>query len=120
MTVNNMYDYQEGAKIKSVRANCKKSVPATFKNETVSLCEGLEEIENVLLVICDECGSMTAVPAESLPPLQDAFKRLVKSKAVSRYGEITIELKSQVDAKKDSERNSESDYQHEYPLRATG
>ena len=118
MTVNTMYDNQEGAKIKSVCANCKKSVPATFKNETVSLCEGLEEIENVLLVICDECGSMTAVPAESLPPLQDAFKRLVKSKAVSRYGEITIELKSQVERKKRLDRESESDFQEEYPLEA--
>ena len=115
-----MFDYQEGAKIGSFCTICGKKVSATLKNEILSLCEGLEEVENVLVVICDECGSMTAMPAQSLPPVQDVFKRLVDSKVVSRYGEITVELKSKVDAGKQLEKESEPNFQHEYPLQATG
>ena len=97
-----MLDYREGAKCQAVCANCEKSVPATLKNETISLCEGLEEVENVLVDVCDVCGSICSVPHKSVKPLQQAFKRLVDSNSVSGYGEITIELKSQVDAKKKS------------------
>ena len=114
-----MFNHQDGSKSVSLCSNCGKRVPATLKNETVSLCEGLEEVENVLVVVCDECGSMTALPARSSPPVQDAFKRLIDSKAVSNYGEITIELKSQVDARKELNKKSEPDYQKDYPLQAT-
>ena len=115
-----MIDYREGAKCQAVCGNCGKGVPATLKNETISLCEGLEEVENVLVDICDECGSICSVPHKSVKPLQQAFKRLVDSNSVSGYGEITIELKSQVDAKKSRKKESEPDYQHEYLLQATG
>ena len=98
----------------------KKSVPATLKSETVSLCEGLEEIENVLLDVCDICGSICSIPYKSLEPIQDATKRLLESKTVSCYGEITVELKSQVDAKKARDPQSDPNHQHEYPMQATG
>ena len=115
-----MFEYREGAKCEAICANCKKSVPATLKSETVSLCEGLEEIENVLLDVCDICGSICSIPYKSLEPIQDATKRLLESKAVSSYREITVELKSKVDEKKAGERKSASDFQHEYPMQATG
>ena len=111
---------REGAKCEVVCANCKKSVPATLKSETISLCEGLEEIKNVLVDVCGLCGSICSIPYKSIEPIQDASARLLESKAVSRYGEISIELKSQVDAKKIRKKESEPDYQHEYPLQATG
>ena len=58
-----MIDYHDGSKSFSICAECDKKVPATLKNETVSLCEGLEEIANVLVVVCDECsGYLTAIP----------------------------------------------------------
>ena len=114
-----MIDYREGAKCQAICANCGKGVPATLKNETISLCEGLEEVENVLVDVCDVCGSICSIPYKSIEPIQDASARLLESKAVSRYGEISIELKSQVDTKKIREKETEPDYQHEYPWQAT-
>ena len=116
-----MRDYQEGAKCKAVCANCEKSVPATHKTETVSLCEGIEKIENVQAVICDLCGSICSIPYKSVEPIQDAVERLLESKAVSSYGEITLELKSQVVARKPSKNNTEQKYLLKYPqVAATG
>ena len=109
-----MIDYREGAKCEAVCANCGTSVPATHKNETISLCEGLEEIETVLSLICDQCGSICAIPYKSVKPIQDAVARLIDSKTVSNYGEITIELKSQADARKELAQKFEPDFQDEY------
>ena len=111
-----MNNYQEGAKGASLCASCGKRVAVTLTNETISLCEGLEEVENALVRVCDECGNMTAIPARSLLPVQEAFKKLFDSKAVSDYSEITIELKSKVDARKELDKKSEPDYHEEFPL----
>ena len=115
-----MYDYREGAKTTSVCSYCEKSVPSTLSNVTLSLCEGLEEVENVLVRICDECGNIVSTPHRSVTPIQQAMKRLVESGVVSERGKIPVELKSKVDARKVRDSESEPEYQHEYPLQATG
>ena len=115
-----MFEHKHGSKSSSICAVCDKKVPATLKNETISLCEGLEEIEDVLIVVCDECGNICSIPYKSIEPIQDASDRLLESNAVSRYGEIALELKSQVEARRDSESKSELDNQHEYSLQVTG
>ena len=108
-----MQEYREGAKSGALCANCEKRVPSTLTNETISLCEGLEEITNVLVDICDNCGNICSIPYKSIEPVQDAVERLLKSKVVSS-SEITLELKSQVDARKESGTKSEPNYQDEY------
>ena len=113
-----MIDYREGAKSKAVCGYCNNCVISTLSNVTLSLSEGLEEVENVLVDVCDECGNMVSIPAKSLPPIQQAYKRLVETKTVSDYGEITTELKSKVDARKKLDKKSEPDYQNEYRLAA--
>ena len=115
-----MLDYREGAKCEAVCPYCEKSVTATLTNETLSLCKGLEEVENSLVLVCDECGNMTGIPARSLPPIQQAIKKLIKSGTVSDNNKITTELKSKVDARKELNKKSKPDYQHECPLQATG
>ena len=47
------------------------------------LCVGLEAVKNVLVHIGDECGDMTTIPTQSLPPILQAMKILVKSKVAS-------------------------------------
>ena len=115
-----MSKYQEGAKSMAVCPYCEKSVTATLTNETLSLCEGELEVENVLVDICDICGNMTAIPARSLPPIHKAIRKLVESQVVSEAGKVTIDLKSIVDKEKQLNTKPKSDYQHEYPMRATG
>ena len=111
-----MLDYREGAKSPGPCGYCKKVVPSTLTKVTLSLCEGLEEVENVLVDVCDECGNMISIPAQSLPPIQQAHKKIDESGMVSDRDEITTELKSFVDASKISNNNTVRDYPQEYPL----
>ena len=111
-----MIDYREGVKSPGPCAFCNKVVPSTLTNVTISICEGLEEVENVLVDVCDECDNMISIPARSEPPLQQAYKELVETGAVSCNDGITIELKSIVDARKDSNKKTEQDFPQEYPL----
>ncbi len=111
-----MYEYKEGAKRESICSYCEKSVASTLTRTTLSLCKGLEEVDNVIVNVCDECGNLISTPARSLPPIQLAMKRLVESGVVSERGEIPVELKSIMDKEKGLEKESKSDFQEEYPL----
>ena len=111
-----MYDYREGAKSPGPCGYCNKVVPSTLTKVTLSLCEGLEEVENVLVDVCDECGNMISIPAQSLPPIQQAHKRIDESGMAPDPDEITTELKSIVDARKSSNKSTKGDYLQEYPL----
>ena len=114
-----MYDYRNGTRYDTLCAFCEKRVPTTLTNETLSLCEGLEEIENVLVDVCDECGNMCTIPAESLPRIQQAARRLLESKAISNLDEVSVDLKSIVDRKKELNQDSKTDHQDDYPIQAT-
>ena len=113
-----MYNYREGVKNASLCAICEKKVQATLTNETLSLCEGLEEVDNILVRICDVCGNITAIPARSMLPIQQVGERLLDSKMVSKIEDITVELKSIVDSQKAVKEKSAPDYQHGFPLEA--
>ena len=115
-----MLDYREGVKSPSLCAFCEKGVTATLTSETLSLCKGLEEVENVLIEVCDECGNIASIPHRSVSLIQQAMKKLVESGVASELGKIPVELKSRVDAENSRKKESEPDYQHEYPLQATG
>ena len=115
-----MLDYREGVKSPSLCAFCEKGVTATLTSETLSLCKGLEEVENVLIEICDECGNIASIPHRSVSLIQQAMKKLVESGVASELGKIQVELKSRVDAENSRKNESELDNQHEYPLQATG
>ena len=116
MRMNNMYNYREGTKNEALCAYCKKSVPSTLTNETLSICKGLEEVENVLVRVCDKCGNMITIPARSMLPIQHAAERLIESKLVSNVEEVTVELKSMVDKEQIHDQESEPDSQYEYRL----
>ena len=111
-----MADYTEGKKLISRCAYCEKRVSSTLTSVTLSLCGGVEEVENVLLRVCDECGNMCSIPHKSVFPIQQAMKKLVESGVVSDRSEIPWELKYKMDEKKPSERKSEPDYSDEYPM----
>ncbi len=111
-----MNDYQDGIKSPGACGYCNKVVQSTFTKVTLSICEGLGEVENKLVIVCDECGNMIGIPAKSDPPIQQAYKKLIESGMVSDSDEITTELKSKVDARKSSNKSTKEDYPQEYPL----
>ena len=97
-----MADYKNGEKLISV-CNCRdKQVPSTLTSETISLCEGLKEVKNVLIRICDECGNMCSIPYQSLRPVHKMIKILIGSKVISDPDDVTIELKSIVERERNS------------------
>ena len=120
MRMNTMDDYRDDSRYDSLCAFCEKRVAATLTNETLSLYEGLEEVENVLVDDCDECGNMSTIPAESLPRIQQAARRLLESIAISNLDEVSVDLQSIVDRKKERNQVSERDHQDDYPIQATG
>ena len=99
----------------SLCASCEKKVEATLTNETLSFCEGMDEVENILVYICDTCGNICSIPAQSLSPIQQTIERLVESKAVSKAEDVTVELKSLVDKEEEINSKSEPNYHDEYP-----
>ena len=48
-------------------------------------------------------------------PVQQAAERIIDSKLVSKVEEVTVELKSLLEKEKVQDRQSDSDYQVEYP-----
>ena len=113
--VRNMLDYRNGAKCTTVCAYCEKSVPATLTSETLSLCSGLKEVENALVLVCDKCGNMTGIPAKSMLPIQQTAESILDSKLVAKIEEVTVELKSLVDKEKIHDKESKPSYQDEFP-----
>ena len=111
-----MYDYQEGAKSASLCASCNKKVPVTLTKETLSFCEGLEEVDDVLVYICDVCGNMCSIPAESLLPIQQTIQKLLQSKLVATADDITVELKTLVERKQGLGKESAQNLQEDYSL----
>ena len=79
----------------------------------LSLCKGLKEVANALVLVCDECGNMTGIPAKSMLPIQQAAESLIDSELVSKIEDVTVELKSQVEKEKVRDHQSNSDYQDE-------
>ena len=116
MRRNKMIEYREGAKIISLCAHCEKKVSSTLSSETLSICNGLKEVENVLVRICEECGNIVSTPHRSVSPIQRAIKYLVETGAVPNYDSITIELKSIVDREEGLNSKPELDYNGKYPL----
>ena len=113
-----MSDHREGAKGPGPCGYCNKVVPSTLTSVTLSICEGLEEVENVLVRICDKCGNMISIPAKSNPPIQRAYKKLTE-RGVESDRVITTELKSIVDTRKSASRNTVRSCPQEYPLVAS-
>ena len=72
-----MSDYRDGDKGPGPCGYCNKVVPTTFANVALSLCEGLEEVENCLVMVCVECGNMIGIPAQSLPHFNKHTKNLL-------------------------------------------
>ena len=114
-----MADYKEGEQLISVCGFCDKQESSTLSNETISLCEGLKEVKNVLVRICDECGNICSIPYQSLRPVHETIKILLESKVISDPDDVTIELKSIVESEKKIDRAARSSFQENYPQVAT-
>ncbi len=114
-----MNKFFAGTKSTSLCAHCEKKVASTLSYATLSLCEGVESVDNILVYICDECGNLAETPQRSVFPIQQAIKRILESKVVSDTGEITVKVTSVVISKKGIDSKLRSKNIHKYSFHAT-
>ena len=70
--------YEEGEKSKAVCDHCGQLVSTTFARRDVPFSDGKCEVKNILAAVCDVCGEVAAVPAQSTPAIREARRKEVK------------------------------------------
>jgi hypothetical protein len=64
--------YRSGEKSRAICASCKKLVGTTFAYRDVPFDDGEGEVKDILAAICDECGAVVSIPAQSTPAIRRA------------------------------------------------
>ena len=64
--------YKAGDASKAVCEDCQDVVQTTFVYRDMPFDDGHGIAEGVLVSTCDECGSVVAVPAQSIPAIRQA------------------------------------------------
>ncbi|PRX98306.1 hypothetical protein [Paraburkholderia sp. BL25I1N1] len=70
--------YEDGEKSKAVCHHCKQLVSTTFARRDVPFSDGKGEVKNILAAVCDACGNVVAVPAQSTPAVREARRKEVR------------------------------------------
>jgi hypothetical protein len=70
-----MHLYREGDRSEAICPACEKRVTTRFEVRTVRLAESGIDVRGVLAAVCDECGAVAALPAQSAPKLKEARDR---------------------------------------------
>lgn len=70
-----MHLYREGQQSEALCPACERRVSTTFRVRTVHLEQSGIDVPGVLVAVCDECGEIAALPAQSAPRLREAKER---------------------------------------------
>ena len=70
-----MHLFREGDRSEAICHACEKRVSTQFAVRTVRLAETGLDVPDVLAAVCDECGGVAAIPAQSAPKLKEARER---------------------------------------------
>jgi hypothetical protein len=70
-----MHLFREGDRSEAICHACEKRVKTQFAVRTVRLAETGLDVPDVLAAVCDECGGVAAIPAQSAPKLKEARER---------------------------------------------
>lgn len=62
--------YKPGEKSRAICTSCKKLVCTTFAYRDVPFDDGEGEVKDILAAVCDECGAVVAIPAQSTPAIR--------------------------------------------------
>lgn len=64
--------HAEGEKSKAICATCNEIVPTTFLRRDVPFSDKQGKVEGLLVSVCDICGTIVAIPAQSVPDIKKA------------------------------------------------
>ena len=62
--------YAPGEKSRAICPHCAKIVTTTFSYRDVPFDDGVGLAKGILVAVCDECGTVVAVPAQSKPAIR--------------------------------------------------
>lgn len=69
-----MTEFRENDKSHSLCLQCKKYVVTTFQYRDVPLDDESGTVEHILVGVCDECGAVVSVPAQSSTFIKEFLK----------------------------------------------
>jgi hypothetical protein len=64
--------FSEGDKSQAICADCKKVRTTTFGYRDVPFSDGRSMVKNILVGVCDHCGNVASIPAQSTPAISMA------------------------------------------------
>ena len=64
--------YEAGEKSKAICESCGALVSTTFANRDLPFDDGEGVVKDVLASVCDQCGQVVALPAQSTPAVRQA------------------------------------------------
>ena len=68
--------FSEGETIRAFCSNCRKHVNSTYVQRTLPIENGLGLIRNALLLVCNECDEVIAIPAQSEDAIKSAIDKV--------------------------------------------
>ena len=71
--------FQEGDQSKAVCSHCASVVATTFLRRDVPFNDGSAVAKNILVGVCDVCGTTVSIPAQSTPAISKARKEATES-----------------------------------------
>lgn len=64
--------HTEGEKSFAICSFCFAITPTTYRRRDVSFGDGSGQVKDILVSVCDICGSIVAIPAESASAIREA------------------------------------------------
>jgi hypothetical protein len=68
--------YSAGDKSKAICETCQDTVETTFLYRDVPFDDGTGKAKDILASVCDRCGEVVAIPAQSLPAIRRAREKV--------------------------------------------
>lgn len=69
--------YVEGEKSRAICSCCEGIVETTFARRDVPFSDGQGEAKDILVSVCDKCGAIVGIPAQSTPSIKAAREAAV-------------------------------------------
>lgn len=67
--------YNAGDKGRALCENCNMLVDTTFEYRNVPFDDGIGMAKDILAAVCDRCGEVVAIPAQSIPAIKTAREK---------------------------------------------
>ena len=71
--------YSAGDESKAICETCQAMVETTFLYRDVPFDDGTGKVKDILASVCDRCGEVVAIPAQSLPAIRRAREKVEAS-----------------------------------------